>query len=214
MFSGAATRLTVQDVIARVGPRVPAADAAPKRWRVATVLVTRDRLASPEAMWLYSHFALRAEGRSPVLTHPGLVTVLGMPFHVATGGRATLDTLIGHDRLYSIEGSAAGPLAARSLALTVRPAAHEVGTPQKVFVAALLGAQWFVRSPGGWLPWSGGPMPALASEAAAPAEITLQVLDGTIDLGFARGARVYAGYGSDDAAMLAADRYALVHVVE
>ncbi len=92
VFNGAVTPLTAQDVISHVGPRVPAAGVAPTSFRIATILVTRDGLASPEAMALYSWFADRAEARSPTAIHSGFLKQLGMPFYVATGGRASLDT--------------------------------------------------------------------------------------------------------------------------
>jgi hypothetical protein len=58
---------------------------------MATILVTRDGLASPETMALYSWLVDRAEWHVPVPTHGGFVKELGMPFFVATGERATLD---------------------------------------------------------------------------------------------------------------------------
>jgi hypothetical protein len=90
-FTGAVTRLSARDVISQYGARNPAAGDAPTRFRMATILVTRDGLASPETMALYSWLADRAEWRVPVPTHGGFVKEIGMPFHVATGERATLD---------------------------------------------------------------------------------------------------------------------------
>ncbi len=90
-FTGAVTRLSAQDVIAQYGARNPAVGDAPTRFRMATILVTRDGPASPETMSLYSWLVDRAEWRVPVPTHGGFVKETGMPFHVATGARATLD---------------------------------------------------------------------------------------------------------------------------
>ena len=94
-FTGAVTRLSANDVIAQYGARRPAAGDAPTRFRIATILVTRDGLASREAMWLYSWFADRAEWRAPLPIHSGFVKATGMPFYVATGQRASLDMRIG-----------------------------------------------------------------------------------------------------------------------
>jgi hypothetical protein len=94
VFTGAVSRVTVNDIIARFGARRPAAGAAPTSFRVATILVTRDRLATPEEMWLYTHFAGRGERRDRVPTHSGFVKELGRPFFIATGERATLDMSI------------------------------------------------------------------------------------------------------------------------
>lgn len=90
-YTGAVTRVSAQDVIARYGSRNPPAGQAPARFRVATILVTRDGLAPREAMWLYSWFVDRAEWRAPVPIHSGFAKQIGMPFYVATGRRATLD---------------------------------------------------------------------------------------------------------------------------
>ena len=94
VFSGPVLRVSGQDVVASFGPRVPAFGDAPNVFRLATILVTRDALASPEAMALYSWFAERGEGRASVATHSGFVKNLGHPFFVATGGRGTLDLRI------------------------------------------------------------------------------------------------------------------------
>ncbi len=90
-YGGSVTRVTVDDIIGRYGPRRPAAGEAPTRFRVATIFVTRDELATPETMWLYTYFAARGELEERVPTHSGFLKEIGQPFHVATRGRATLD---------------------------------------------------------------------------------------------------------------------------
>src|SRR5262245_37461350 len=96
-FGGPVQRVSVQSVIGQVGPRLPASANAQRNFRIATIIVSRDALVSAEAMWLYSWLAARAEGRSPVPVHEGFSKVIGKPFFVATGGRATLDTLLRPD---------------------------------------------------------------------------------------------------------------------
>ena len=91
LFTGPMTRVRVSDVIAAVGPRTPAFGQAPTTIRMATILVTRDGLASPEAMWLYSFMTERAEWRARVPTHSGFAKELGQPFFVATRGRGSLE---------------------------------------------------------------------------------------------------------------------------
>jgi hypothetical protein len=71
------TRVTVDDIIARFGPRQPAAGSAPASFRVAPILVTRDGLSTPEEMWLYTYFAGRGELRDRVPVHSGFVKELG-----------------------------------------------------------------------------------------------------------------------------------------
>jgi hypothetical protein len=91
VFAGPVLRVSAADVIARFGPRVPAFGDAPSVFRLATILVTRDGLATPEAMALYSWFAERGEGRVSVPTHSGFTKTIAPPFFVATGGRGRLD---------------------------------------------------------------------------------------------------------------------------
>jgi hypothetical protein len=90
-FTGAVTRVAIADVVGQFGPRLPAAGAAPTAFRLATVLVTRDELVSPEAMWLYSWMVDRAELKTKIPTHSGFLKQLGQPFFVATRGLGTLD---------------------------------------------------------------------------------------------------------------------------
>lgn len=113
---------------------------------------------------------------------------------------------------YSITGTALGTLRARTLSVIVQPALAELGTTRQVFIAAVVGAQYYFLTPAGWQFWSGGSFPVYSSGALA-AE-TIQVLDGSLDLTGVAGARIYVGYGVDGTEMLASARYALVHTVQ
>jgi hypothetical protein len=91
IFTGAMTPITINEIMAAGGgPRVPAYGQAPNNFTMATVLVTRNGLASPEMMSFYSWMAERAEWRTRVPTHSGFVKELGQPFYLATGRRGTL----------------------------------------------------------------------------------------------------------------------------
>lgn len=90
---GPVTPVTVQDVIAKVGPRVPAAGQKP-RYRNATVFVTQNGLATQQQMRLYDFFARRAAEEAEVQTAQGLVDGPSKPFFTATGGRARLNPRI------------------------------------------------------------------------------------------------------------------------
>ncbi len=91
-YPGTFTRLHVSDIIANpnIGPRIPASDNAPKDFRMATILVTRDELLSPEAMSLYSLMAKRAELSTPAAIHEGFVKATMLPFAQNTRGLATM----------------------------------------------------------------------------------------------------------------------------
>jgi hypothetical protein len=90
LYTGTTTTLSVADVIAGNGPRVPAADSAAHRFRAATVVVTRGTLLDDDALAFYSFFARRAELGAGVASHIGFWKGTTLPFAVSTGGRGSL----------------------------------------------------------------------------------------------------------------------------
>ncbi len=93
---GPVINVSMSAVLAVMGPRIPGYGAAPTKFRVATVLVSRDGLASPEVMQLYDYYSARAEGLSPIPVHVGLSKETSNPFAAATRGRGRLDQRIMH----------------------------------------------------------------------------------------------------------------------
>jgi hypothetical protein len=89
------TTLTVQDVIAAHGARVPAYPNAPNRFTMATILVSMDRLLSPREMSFFEYMAAHGEATTPVTYSSGFAKGTAKPFVVATGGRGTLVTALG-----------------------------------------------------------------------------------------------------------------------
>jgi hypothetical protein len=85
--------VTVDDIIANFGPRLPAAGDAPTRFHVANILVTPS-LVDAETMWLFDWLAARAQLETKTPSHEGFVKQTVSPFFLATGGRARLDTTI------------------------------------------------------------------------------------------------------------------------
>src|SRR5262245_49513660 len=83
VYSGAVARVTINSVITAAGRRVPDSSASPKRFRAATILVSRDGLVSSETMWLYSWFTSRAELEAAVPIHSGFLKGMGNPFFAA-----------------------------------------------------------------------------------------------------------------------------------
>jgi len=113
----------------------------------------------------------------------------------------------------SITGSAAGPLSARTLSVTIQPVQAELGADRKIYVAAVLtDGSYYFRTSSGWEYYTSGGFPVYASGPLATQ--TIQLLDGTLDLSGLVGTQIYVGYGTDDAEMLANSRYALVHTVQ
>ncbi len=119
-YTGAVVRVTVNDIIAGAGPRVPAAADAPKRYRAATILVSRDGLVSQETMWLYSWLTARAELETATEIHEGFTKSVGNPFFLMTGGRASIDTLLTSEPDFSLQAAQAAVTVARGAPATFR----------------------------------------------------------------------------------------------
>lgn len=211
--ASAMSRVTVQDIVAGAGPRSPSHLQAPRRFRVATVLVTRDGLASAQTMAYFSAMALRAEAREPLSLQEGRLLSTDLPFYAATRGRAVLHTHLLQDLPWVFRAAASGPLTARRLVATVEPAAADVGGTRQIFVAAQVGTSWYFLTPAGWQLHQGGDYPVYAT-ATLTARMDLPLLDGSLSLSSLVGTRVYVGYGRDAAEMLAAGRYGMVHFVQ
>ncbi|MFQ6133413.1 MAG: hypothetical protein ACE5R4_15330 [Armatimonadota bacterium] len=97
LFSGPVTRVTIEDIVARVGPRDPDVQLSQKRFRVATIVVS-DQLLTTEEMSFYDFFSRRAELRERVPYRSGFAKGIANPFRLSTGGRGELDTRIGETR--------------------------------------------------------------------------------------------------------------------
>ncbi|HEX8152690.1 MAG TPA: hypothetical protein VF698_06170, partial [Thermoanaerobaculia bacterium] len=87
-IAGAVVPLTVADVIKANGPRIPAAAAAQKSFRVGTVVLSADPL-SDEELWVLDYFAARGAASAPVTTGP--FKAMSKPFAVATKGLGKLN---------------------------------------------------------------------------------------------------------------------------
>jgi hypothetical protein len=88
--------VTVNDVIAVNGARVPDWNAAQRVFRVATIVVTRDRLLNDDEMAMFEYFAGRGEGTTPLPYSVGFVRGTTKPFFVATHGLGRVDLRLVH----------------------------------------------------------------------------------------------------------------------
>lgn len=91
------TPLTVDDVIAAHGPRVPASTSSQKTFRCATVVLS-EQLLDAYAMSFYDWFARRAEAKQRLNYASGFATGTCNPFYSATDGRAVMFSKIKDDR--------------------------------------------------------------------------------------------------------------------
>ena len=87
------TVVPVADVVAANGVRQPAAGAAQKDFRMATIIVS-ERQLDPISMSLYDHFARRGEAREVQAYSQGFARGRANPWYLATGGRSVLSTRI------------------------------------------------------------------------------------------------------------------------
>jgi hypothetical protein len=120
IYTGTITRVTADAIVAGAGTRVPDWTAAPRSFRAATILVSRDGLVSAETMWLYSWLTERAELRTSTPTHEGFSKTTGNPFSVMTGGRATIETLLSSEPDFSLVPAQAAVTVTRGAPATFR----------------------------------------------------------------------------------------------
>ena len=91
---GPVETVTVDDVIAKEGPRIPDSSVSQKLFRVATVIVTKERLLNKNEMEFFDHLAARGEATELLPFSSGFTKGMTKPFFLATGGRASLITCI------------------------------------------------------------------------------------------------------------------------
>lgn len=94
ILAGPTTTVTINDVIAHAGARSPDFAHSQKRFRVATLLVTKEGLASPQALRLYDFFSARAGATAPLAYSEGFIHGTSQPFRVVTHGIGRLDPRI------------------------------------------------------------------------------------------------------------------------
>jgi hypothetical protein len=91
-----ATQITVADIIGADGPRVPDAASAPKSFRIATVVISRDRLLNDDELALLDYFAARGEATETLPYTSGFARGTTKPFYVATRGIGRVDFRLEH----------------------------------------------------------------------------------------------------------------------
>jgi hypothetical protein len=94
--AGSITNVTVDDVIAAHGPRVPDSTQSQRAFRCATIVVS-EQLLDLHAMALYDFFARRCEATQPLMFASGFATGTGNPWFQATGGRSVMFSKIPDD---------------------------------------------------------------------------------------------------------------------
>lgn len=93
LYQGDLIPVSLNDVALLAGPRAPDVVNSQKQFKIATIIVSPEPL-SEDAMAFYSFFAKRAALEEEVLTHSGFAKGTGLPFLLATDGRALLDVCL------------------------------------------------------------------------------------------------------------------------
>jgi len=93
----------VRDLIAQHGVRNPDYSQARKDFKVATIIVSSNRLLSARELRYFDHMAARGELSEQVTYSHGFTKGLANPFHLATSGRGTLNAKISTDLNYIVD---------------------------------------------------------------------------------------------------------------
>ena len=88
--------ITINDVIAVNGPRVPDAASAQKSFNVAVLVISRDRLLTDDEMAVLEYFAARGEATTTLPFTAGFARGTTKPFYVATRGLGRVDLRLDH----------------------------------------------------------------------------------------------------------------------
>jgi hypothetical protein len=105
LFTGPVTRISITDIVNTFGPRVPDSISAPKNFKVATILVSKDGLLSEDEMAFFNFFARRAEETKEVPVHMGFLKGTTKPFVISTRGLGTVNAQIDSPTLLIEEGT-------------------------------------------------------------------------------------------------------------
>ncbi|MDN5204896.1 fibronectin type III domain-containing protein [Fulvivirgaceae bacterium BMA10] len=94
LLLGPISNITIENILASDGPRVPNYKDSQKKFRLATIIITEKALDADE-MAFYNYFSLRAESEKSIPIKSGFKSGLGVPFYLSTDRRGELDTHIG-----------------------------------------------------------------------------------------------------------------------
>ena len=89
---GPTDTVTVGEWVARDGVRTPAYPDAPRTFRMATIVLSRNGLLTRDEMSFYNSVAMRAESETEMPAIRATTRIITWPFFLATGGRGRLIT--------------------------------------------------------------------------------------------------------------------------
>ena len=94
ILRGPVDTVRIAQVIATNGVRTPAAGAALREFKMATIVLTRGGVLTRQELSFFEHVAARGEQSLPLPFSNGITRGTTQPFFLATGGRASLSTNI------------------------------------------------------------------------------------------------------------------------
>ena len=143
------------------------------------------------------HTAFEAVDLSPIMERPGFdADSARVPYAAATP---------------AFSASVSGPSQQLNLWAAIQVAASDAGRPGALYVAALVpGAGLFALSPGGWVPFMTGTLPATGTATLGSHMVPILT---AADVSGLRGTQVFAGYGASSSEMLERGTFALIYTV-
>lgn len=91
---GTVDTISIQEIIAVNGTRNPDYQSAQKDFRLAAIVLSRERLLTAEEMGFFNQMAARGEATTELHYTSGFAEGTTKPFYLATDGRATLTTRV------------------------------------------------------------------------------------------------------------------------
>src|ERR1044072_6871114 len=108
LFTGPVTQISITDIVNTFGARIPDSSNAPKNFKVATILVSKDGLLGEDEMAFYNYFSRRAEETQELPLHLGLAKGTTKPFVVTTRGLGSMNAQINSPTLITEAGTSRG----------------------------------------------------------------------------------------------------------
>ncbi len=130
---------------------------------------------------------------------------------VQSGAGTPSDSCTATQAPADFSASVSGTTSAQTITLKLTPASTDVGKAQQIFVAALVGAQFYFNNGNAWSPWNGdiATIPAWSSQTLSiPLSIPIFT---AADVRSFCNIDLAVGYGTSPTEMVSATRYRLVH---
>ncbi len=113
---------------------------------------------------------------------------------------------------FTAQAKASGPTTSPTLAAELTVDSDDAGQPGYLYIGAALGANLYMLSPTGWLPFD--PLNPVAYSAVTLGTHSVPVLDGKLNLTPYKGMTLFAGYGRNAADLITHQKYKPIYTVQ